>query len=529
MRVEATTPSGLVEGRGQGHPGPSTFTRPLKPGGRLLVAVVVVLAAVAQFLLGLELIEHGERVPTAAAVALVVGLLLLAVGRRGAEAFRLLPSTGGFIGGAILGGAVPLVYVMNQYSDAPSGTLVLFWTTVLPGALLVVAGAWLNGVRRLALAASLALLATFSAAGVLGNWERPSSFSLLAKHVPEQLALAGGSALFVAVVAALAWLGRAYGWRFVALFAGGGSILAGFGLIALSDDPSGAFNAVLSPLTLMFALAYALVTLGSLFALVRGSGAAPGAGLAIVPSAMSLLIFVEAARGAFGPEPILRAPVAWSSAAALAALLAAAVAESWREAHAAGTQSDLAGGAAEAHRSLSERPVPCANTKVLSVLRVAAPAGTVLAGVGMAVAALDVSVQGRYTDAARFSANFVMRGWETVGGWMALAMTLVVVALVMVRRAPIVQVLAGIAVAVAALTWKVAGTTPLHTWVTWVPAEVQQDYGTEYARIAFAPAAVWFQMAAVAVAIAVALFAIFDGVMRLRRAGTGPAEESESL
>jgi len=80
---------------------------------------------------------------------------------------------------------------------------------------------------------------------------------------------------------------------------------------------------------------------------------------------------------------------------------------------------------------------------------------------------------------------------------------------------------------VGAGAWWIVGRTPLHTWVTWIPPDVQQDYGTEYASIVFEPLTVAWQTVAVGVAVAVLLVAAAEA-LRVTRETAEPVEESET-
>jgi hypothetical protein len=92
-----------------------------------------------------------------------------------------------------------------------------------------------------------------------------------------------------------------------------------------------------------------------------------------------------------------------------------------------------------------------------------------------------------------------MRGYETVGGWIVLSLALVVLAMSLKPTAA--TVLRGsFALGAGLLGWWILRFIPLHTWISWIPPEVQQDYGSEYASIVFAPIQAWWQVAALIVA-----------------------------
>jgi hypothetical protein len=123
-------------------------------------------------------------------------------------------------------------------------------------------------------------------------------------------------------------------------------------------------------------------------------------------------------------------------------------------------------------------------------------------------------VQGLRTDMAAFSARFAMLGFETIGGWLALAVALLLLVEWVGRSRPTLGRAAGIALVavVATASWAALRYVPVHTWVPWIPAEVQQDYGTEYASIVFSPTATPLQVAALAAAAAAAALFVWYAI-----------------
>ncbi len=125
-----------------------------------------------------------------------------------------------------------------------------------------------------------------------------------------------------------------------------------------------------------------------------------------------------------------------------------------------------------------------------------------------------------------FRATWIMVGAESATGWLALAAAGLALAAVMVARRgdgdTFVAACGGGGVVCAAGSNPAAGAT-LHTWNRWVPAEVQQTYGTEYSRLVIEPrldpvrvAAMLLALAAVA-ALALAARRTVDGGRRSSR------------
>lgn len=462
-----------LEGRGQGNPGPSRFAaRPLGGAG-LTIALVVLSGAIARFLFGTVLSDSSGAHGAAVATGLVTGVALLAQGIGGRGGLSVLARFGALIAGGALSVLSPVILQLNQHSDAPAGSVVAFWTVLIPAMLLLVLGAR-GGWRTRLWSLAIALIAVTGGAGVLANWERPSSFTLLNRYVAEQLALGGASFLWVASVLALTWIARGSSSRPMLLWAGIGAIGASAGALAVSGGST--IVELGDPVVWLYAAGFSAVSLATVWWLGRGDASAPFTGLALVPTALTFMVFVESATGTLGPEPILRVPVMWGS---LTALAAAALAMQ------------------RAGRGIGASPADAGARPATSfALGVAA-----CAAIGMLTPALDVEVQGRLADFSRFAAQFEMRGFESVGGWLAVGIALLALAVAgsnLQRRVAAASLVLGMLVAA---TWYFVGATPLHTWVSWIPPDVQQDYGTEFATISFTPLARTWQLAAVLLSV----------------------------
>ena len=102
----------------------------------------------------------------------------------------------------------------------------------------------------------------------------------------------------------------------------------------------------------------------------------------------------------------------------------------------------------------------------------------------LATPALDAVAQGG--TGAPFHAAWMMLGSESAVGWLAFAAPWLVLSAVLAAayRAPLATWGSAVGAAVVCLiaTLPLRDTT-LHTWNRWVPADVQQTYGTEYSRL----------------------------------------------
>jgi hypothetical protein len=243
---------------------------------------------------------------------------------------------------------------------------------------------------------------------------------------------------------------------------------------------------------------YALAT-GSVVLLVtslgsRGHLALAGAAMAFAPALISLLDIVEAAVGVFGPRPLLVGPVFWAAVVGAAATLLLAT-----TAKAGPVRRPLSG-------EISELALP-----------VAALAAVGFALFAMTAPGVEAAVRGGFHEGGRFAADFVLPGWRTVGGWLTLGCAGVASAMTL-RRSGRLEAAAGATVTLLIVAaWYTLRYTPLHTWMTWVPAEIQQDFGTEYASIVFSATPVPWQIAALGLSCATALLMLVKTLAEKRR------------
>jgi hypothetical protein len=112
-----------------------------------------------------------------------------------------------------------------------------------------------------------------------------------------------------------------------------------------------------------------------------------------------------------------------------------------------------------------------------------AAAACVFAVVSLGTPALDAVAEGHLTET--FRAAWTMLGYESAAGWMPVAAALLALTAALEARrgqAARTWVVASAAVFACALSMPVLASTTLHTWNSWIPGDVQQTYGTEYAR-----------------------------------------------
>lgn len=487
-----------TSGKGRVTPGPS-------PSSLVLVAVglaVLAVLASARFLFATVVADGSTPVSQVAIDAAALALAFAVYS--GLPSWRALRDTAPkawasastTLAALIAGVGAPLLVALNRHSDAPAGTVVAFWTMVFAGLCLAVG---VTAFKRVALhVPASALVAAVAGAAVLASWERPSSFSLLTRFVSEQVAMGVASVLWIGALLVLASADSRRDER-PTLSLAPVPLGVAAGVLAVVAGPEALATAA-TPLGLLSSAAFAGLSVGMVWAIGRvpGMAALP---LLWVPAAVTSLAVVESAIGVFGPRPILLPDVAFSVLALLGASVA--LAATTPTAH-------------DARGSKSQHAV-----LALSVVALAA------AAVGMLLPAVRVVVEGMRTSGADFYAAFAFRGFETIGGWLALSSALLVlVALVAYRRGhrPVAP-LWGISLASVSslVAWMALKATPLHTWVSWIPVDVQQDYGTEYASIVFSGLRVPWQLVGIVGAALSALLAL-GRALAARRAAAPVAE-----
>jgi hypothetical protein len=401
------------------------------------------------------------RLPGAALVAaLALGALagaLLVAGRplaavRGLDRReRMLAAAGGLL--AMF--AAPALVAAVRMSDAPSGSVTVFWTSSGWAAVALLAAALAVAGRGRAIAAlpSIAAFAAILAGGaaVVADWERPSSFSPLVRFpVQEAAMLAGGVAFVVGglLLVRAARSGRMDGTLVVGASA---ATLAAAAWLAFSGIPS----ALSSLAELPVQVAMASVAWGAVAVawprVLRDPGLATGAAaLAFAPVLASGLAVLEQAVGVAGPQPLVVEGVISGSLLILA-------------------------GAAFAVSSPVTPP-----RRVPVAIRGAAPLPALIAIVGLALPTLVASVHVDRTGGA-FVATWTMPGVESVAAWAALALGLLLVAALTLERSAW-PALAGVA---ACAAWPALLDVPTHVLTASLAPGIEQYYGTEYGSILF--------------------------------------------
>jgi hypothetical protein len=376
----------------------------------------------------------------------------------------------------------PYLVASHRYSDAPPGTELIFFAGVLWGACMVVYAAgvlWRGGRRRGSVSALCgALAAVTGAAGILGNWERPSSFSPLVRFAVESGWMLVGGVAFIVGGLLLARLARTHGSARPVLVSGASAALCGvvaYLVTGAASQTSGLAERY-APLAL-WAAAAGVVWLLVAEALRSRREVAVGASFMVAPALISLLIFVERLVGVAGPDPLV-----WGGVAGGVALTAAGVAVLAR----VRVVDD-----AEVHPA---RWLPW----TAGALCLAAAAGLFLPTISAAVSA--------DRGGAALDVNWALLGWETVSGWVAVSCA----ALLLASAVDGARWSAAVALVLSPTAYVALGSTPYHVLTRWLPSEVQVDFGTEYASIGFKALTVWPARVAV-VGAALGLVVVLSG------------------
>ncbi|MEI8082038.1 MAG: hypothetical protein WCI74_09360, partial [Actinomycetes bacterium] len=427
-----------------------------------LVFASTVLAAMPSFILttvAMDTVHDTLLVGVSAAVAFAV---ILSTGgwRVGKRIHRLERKTVALAvgGGALAFWAAPLLVLSQRATSAPSGADTLFFTTSL-WCVLVVFGAFLLTAEKPAFtAAAGALCSAAGAAGLLASWEYPSSFAPFAKFpVRESLMLFAG-VLFAAGVLAIAQSARRRVSQDVVTLSLGGAAAMGVlwslpRLTTLFSAGAGVLRpcAYLGFTTVVFVVSW--VWLSQRVGVARTSAA-----LLLVPVAMTALTLYEAATTVYGQRPFEMRGVLSGSAIVLVGAVVLWLAVPSR-----------AGGRVARGRLARAAVWVAVGSCVVAVVSLQTPA----------LAALS---EGHITET--FRAQWTMLGFESAAGWMPVVAALLALtaALEAGRRASSrVWVSAALAVLACAVAMPQLAATTLHTWNQWIPATVQQTYGTEYA------------------------------------------------
>jgi hypothetical protein len=359
----------------------------------------------------------------------------------------------------------PWLVMVNRYTDAPPGSEVLFLTTASWGALLAIAVAL--PVRERLSRVGGALLALAGAAALVANWERPSSFSLFVRYLGEELQMLAAGVVWVLLVLVLLRAARRGSLGVAALSAAlggvlGAGVLAGVGIargtLSAADFSGGGFWG--------YGIAISFATVGMLVILRSATAEAIAGAYLLVPASVSLILIAEWVIGPLGPQPMILDAVVAAAVSTLAGVVIL-----WGIGpHARSRRVSAPGGL--------RRLVAVAGV-LLAVLALAS------ALVSLAAPTMTAAVNGLRTDGSQFRASFDLYGYEVAGPWLALGMAVIVLGIA-VERSPVRSTLARVlALAGAAGAWWIAADTPLRTLTTFIPSDVQVDYGSEFARIDF--------------------------------------------
>jgi hypothetical protein len=358
-------------------------------------------------------------------------------------------------GGLLAVAGAPALIAAMRMTDAPAGSIVVFWVSGGWAAVAALGAAAVALRERRVLVAGWsvagALLAVAGVAGVVADWERPSSFSPLVRFGPQELGMLLGGVLLLAGGLLLVRVASSSGMDGTLLWASASGFLVSLVWWVASGVPYG-WSALVehSVEVVLAAVAWGLVC--ALWpATLRAFGPAAGAAaLSVTPVLLSALILLEQFVGVAGPQPLVVPGVLAGSLLVVAGVCALA--------HAHGAQASA--------------------TPRTLMLASAAPA--LLALVGLLLPAIAVRADVTVTGGV-FAGSWTMNGAESVAGWAAVALAvLVIVAVVDARPGwPVAATLA------ASAAWLWLLDVPTHVWNPALAPGIQQYYGTEYGSIGF--------------------------------------------
>ena len=496
------------EGKGRVHPGPSPSAEirsKRQPNGsagtRALLALGVLVtlgATAASTVFGTT--AHQYSSPGAMALVFALGAFAgvavvfgLPKERPGAARYWLPAALTGAAGFAL----APWLVMANRYTDAPPGSEVVFLTTAAWGAMIAVALAF--GSRERISRAGGAVLALAGAAALVANWERPSSFSPFVRFQREESLMLLAGLLFTALVLVLARAATRRALPVTALVAALGGVGGGVALAAAGLASGSLTRADFGvPGLAGYGISVALSVAGMLMLLRSHKAEGIAVAYLLVPAGISTIIMLEQATGPLGPQPIVVGP----ALASIACVLAGA----WITAN---------GSASPAPVRRTPRSIAAAGAGALAV-------GAAL--VALATPAMRAAVEGLRADGSAFAAAFDLMGYESAGPWLALGVAVVAFGMALEsagwRRAwP-----RAAAVALALAAWYTAARTPLRTLTSFIPSDVQVDYGSEYARITFAGGVGLAAVAALGAAAVALVLAMVDSPP-VAEAGDGADDE----
>jgi hypothetical protein len=423
---------------------------------------LLVLSAAFALWLQMSVVLTG-RVPAGAlTAAMTAGVLVVTVlaAPRPLKALRgltrptvLLACAGGLL--AFFG--APALVAGLRMTDAPAGSIVVFWVSGGWAAIAAVGAAVLALRERLALSAGWslagALLALAGVAGVVADWERPSSFSPWVRFAPREIGMLAGGLLLLAGGLLIVRAAKSVKLDAALLCASASALAASLVWWGVTDFAGGWSRIAEQPLVVaVAAVAWGLVCVIWPSCLKTFGPASGAAAMSVAPVLMSGLIWLEQAVGVAGPQPLIVPGVVAGSLVVLAGVCALAHA---RDARTAG-------------------PAP-----VLSAL---ATAPALLAIVALALPAIFVQVD--VTIGGTFSGSWTMIGAESVAGWVAVALAMLAMVAAHDAR-PLWPIAAALA---ASAGWAWLLDVPTHVWNASLSPDIQIYYGTEHGTIAFTSA-----------------------------------------
>lgn len=434
---------------------------------RLISAISTLIVGLAVLFIARTLLVPSApwRVTAVAETGVAALTLLLIRGKR--TSFALLRDRTRWhsaLAGALALLVVPALVASNRYSGAPSGTESLFFSVCAWSLIAVIAlrpqmspGAWRSGLLW-------SLIGLTGVMVLLGNWERPSSFSPLVRYPREEiLMLVAGFVWVGAILIASSRMSESDSAPrvFDAGLAGVAALACSF-VAALFVGPDRISELVMSETLVVLAAGIAAaVSFTSAVELATSSPRWVAAALLAPPILLTVSSAVEPLFAMRGVSPIQ-----WPAALSGIALALTAI---------TGLVVDGKPDAPETQPRVPRR-------RFLPV--VAWVSAAVCAGVALSAPLIQASASGELGNGEAYQTAWQVMGWESAAGWIV-ALSAVLCAMVATSsRHRLVRVLGAVACALAA---PVAAGTPLRVWTRWIPAAVQQDYGSEYATLVFEP------------------------------------------
>lgn len=410
-----------------------------------------------------------DALVVACGAAAVAGVAMVVAGS-GANAATLLANRTQTLIAVAAGSAAwavaPLIVMSQRASDAPPGAEVAFFTLSAWG-FIALALEQLLSKNRSAVVSAGGLVALVGGMIVLASWEFPSSFSPFVRYPDRHLWMLAAGVLFASASWLLVRATRALGSRPTLLASGVGAGVAAIGLGVPSVLSAGRDLPGVAPLLAAGALAYALFGTAWFTVASRRSTSSAALTLLLAPPALTVLTAVERLTRVYGPDP-----VRWPAMIAGASLVV-------------GAAGLILAGAGQASgssgASVTEDRVRRDARRIIAVPAVVA----LLAAVSFVMPGVRATVEGAFGETYR--ASWQMLGIETASGWLAVAVAGLAVAayidLKAGRRTP--AIIAAVAATLSTAAYPFVAATPLRTATRWIPADVQQSYGTEYARLTF--------------------------------------------